>query len=334
MPFIWKLPNDPPDPTSLERMKVHFAKPSEPMPYAWFMGTIDFFFDLVEIPPESLDFKTMARALHELTQGIVLFHMAAEYVPIWKDWYRFLLPYALASIEIPSMDPDLQVSLLEGCMSIYPQNIVAEYPGFRDDIVYTLGTRAIPVLLARDAPSLIDKMQNPLFNDIWYLVDSPGMEYPGHFTEVGLSMLFCLKYLYPAEIDGWVHSLLEIDSPQWRLALITWWLNFIRFMEAASDWSSDEKTRTLIETYFTGGVIKNLPFASLDAFIPLQNIDTFQKALAQYLTMDVFRDWAEDTRSHRMWTYEGESFSVSENVLASVESSLQEFETKFFAKPK
>jgi len=297
------------------------------MPYAWFMGEIDFFTDIMEASTEALDAEIMMRPLRELANGLILFPMAAKFVPVWKDWYKYLLPYALSAPDITTIDGTLQDNLLMGCFSLYPQAIVEEYPGFRDDLVYTLGTRAIPVLLDRDNPRYSDDLQNPLFNDIWDLVDSAEMEKPGEV--LGLPMLFCLKYLFPTEIPSWVQSLITIERPQWRLAIITWWLNLSHFLEIASNWPADGNCQTLIEAFFTRGITKHQSFTSLDDFIPLQNLSTLHEALSRYLTRDIFQMWSADIMSHPNWVDGDTSFPVGDSM-ANIKRSLDEFESRFY----
>src|SRR5579885_3675644 len=169
--FRWKVPNEPPDFEALARMRLHFPKPSEPMPYAWFMGDIDFMMEIMDAPPEMLDSQMILRPLSELASGIVIFHMVSQYIPVWKSWYRYLLPYALSIEDIPTVDGLLLGNLLKGCFALYPQKIAEEYPGFRNDLVYTLGMLVVPLPIARDNMRLKDKLKNPLFNDIWYTVD-------------------------------------------------------------------------------------------------------------------------------------------------------------------
>src|SRR5579872_3343858 len=96
MPVAWKLPNDPPDSSALERMKLHFHKPSELMPVAWFIGgKIDYYTELAETPSDALVAGQISQAMHEIAGGIVAFP-EVSFVKTWQDWGKYLLPYAIA----------------------------------------------------------------------------------------------------------------------------------------------------------------------------------------------------------------------------------------------
>ncbi|MBX3066485.1 MAG: hypothetical protein KF726_26125 [Anaerolineae bacterium] len=330
--FVWKLPGDPLDQDRIDRMKRHFLKPLEPMPYAWFMGlTIDFFTDIAKVSPEALTTQMMMRPLAELGAGLTYFHDVEQYVPIWKAWFLYLLPNALSAPRTDIFDGFLTRDLFSACLAVYPQQIIDEYSSFRDDLVYTLGTRSLSLVLARDNLRFRKHLHNPLFSDMWYFVESEGKETPSSFGEFCLPMLFCLKYLYPSEIPDWVKSLLEIDSPQWRLAVITWWLAFQLVREPLNERAEKGNPQAWIESICADMKFRLEDFASFDEIVPPQNIHVFKKVVSQYLTIDVFNLWAADIRSHRTWVIEGNSYPVDAVTLAKVEQSLQEFENKFFS---
>ncbi len=296
MSFVWKIPYQPPDKAAIERMKHHFPKPSELMPYAWFMREVTFIEWLGEKAVEDISGKDLSGVFFEIWSGIESFPNV-EYVGIWKEWFKYLLPHAITlmhSDKDNSSNPSL-INTFQAFMMIYPQKIADEYPEFRDDVVYTLGTRIIPQMLSRDNPRLKSpdspSLQNPVFNDIWDFTNSPNMEIPGMFAEFYYPMHFCLKYLNPSEMDTWVESLIKIDSPQWRLAIVTWWLR---------------------------------------EFYPQISHEAFSTAMGRYLSRDLFQSWAEDIRSHQIFRTARFDFPISEALRTSIDQDLQRFETLFF----
>lgn len=335
MAFIWQLPYRPPDSAALERMRRHFPKPSEPMPYAWFMGSISFFTGLAETPPEKLNENDLMEPFLEIAAGLTLFPQV-DYVTTWKAWFKYLLPYALEIVNSKkdtSWYPPILSEMITALMSVYPQHIVEEYEGFRDDVVYSLGTRIFPQVLSRDDPHPGDaSLYNPVFNDIWDFSNTPDMEHPGTHEEFSLPIIFCLKYLRPVEIDSWVKSFVEIESPQWHLAVMTWWLAWDKFLRLAQNWPQDGNIECLLdeETGLLDRVINHYPFASIDDFIAHENRIAFHEALSRYLTRNIFQAWAVDIRSHQTFVYSGGDFPISDALRTSLEQTLQNFEKTFF----
>ena len=304
--FLWNIPYQPPDSAAIERMRQHFPKPADLMPAAWFMGGVTFLKEFDTTAPEALTTDRLAYAMSEIRVGIEAFPNVS-YISVWKEWFRYLLPYAIATTD-SRKDEDTMFSLycemFKALMNIYPQQITEEYPGFRDDVVYTLGTCVIPELLSRDDPALKTpdnaSLQNPVFNDIWDCTNSPGLETPGLYEEFDLPMQFCLRYLNSFEIETWVESLLKIDSPQWHLAVITWWLG--RYASVATD-----------------------------ASISAANSDGFTTAMTHNFTRDRFLEWAAEIKSHQTFrTLDDYTFPIGADLALVIEQALSNFEKAFF----
>jgi hypothetical protein len=99
MSFQWQIPNTPPDVAVLQRMHW-FRKPRNPMPEAWFMGDINFFTWLEDIPPQKLihDHDLLETILRQIRSGLILFPKV-QYIKEWKEWFLYLLPYILTGPE-------------------------------------------------------------------------------------------------------------------------------------------------------------------------------------------------------------------------------------------
>src|SRR4051794_39067246 len=142
MDFVWKLPNDPPDSAAIQRMKGYFQKPQELMPVAWFIsGKIDYYENLGTKAPAKVDSRELGEALHEIAGGIIAFP-EVHFVTVWRDWFKFLLPYAIEKADEPgSYIGQVYQDIMVATVAVYPDNIIEEYPGFRNDLVGTVGTR-------------------------------------------------------------------------------------------------------------------------------------------------------------------------------------------------
>jgi hypothetical protein len=299
--FTWRLPYQPADSAALERMRQHFHKPSELMPFAWFMSEIEYMTWLMENPPESFSAKELSLAIREIGSGLKNFPGA--YDEVWSDWLKYLLPYTLQimnSEKDDSWDPGLLEGTFNAIIYVFPQGITEAYHGFRDDLVYTFGTRLFPQVLSRDNPAPISaSLKNPVFNDFWDYTNSPGMEKPGLYTEFYYPMCFCLKYLNRAEIETWLESLLKIESPQWYLSIMTWCL-----------YKDDE--------------------APVTTLISESQLKVFYDALSQQLTRDHFHKWMAEIRRHQTFEYSEGTFPIADDLKQSIEQTFGDFEKAFF----
>jgi hypothetical protein len=299
MLLIWKLLNEAPGPAAIERMRQHFPKPNELMPIPWFMGwDITFHETIAQESPQIVSAKIFSDALQDIAGGIRSFP-EVEYVPTWIVWFKYLLPDVIlradAAENFNSSDLWLIVDGIVAFFGIYPDQIIEEYPGFREDVVATLGNRAIPSVLARQAALQQDNYE-PLFNDIWDVtgfIDDYGFQ---SFSEVNSSMLFCLKYLTPTEIVDWATSLFQIDSPQWHLQLILSLSQWFSLLRLARDWNSKDEdfARKILET---SGLLNefNIPrFNSFNEFIPTENVDLFNQTVLSNFSHELFRVWTSE----------------------------------------
>jgi hypothetical protein len=162
-------------------MRQHFPKPERLMPVAWFMGgKIDFHTEIAESRRDEIEPSAILEALNDIAGGIYCFP-DTEYVADWVAWFKYLLPESIQRLE----DNKTMVAL----MNVYPESIIEEYSGFRDDVVSTLGICLLPEHLSRDDKES-DDPPNAVLNDFWnmswdYWTDA----------EIWLvsSVLFCLE---------------------------------------------------------------------------------------------------------------------------------------------
>jgi len=280
MTITWKIPADPPNPDAIARMRLHFPKPSEPMPEAWFMGKLKFFTEL----DGNSDSIYLYKALQEISSGIVLFSKV-HYIPLWKEWFRYLLPDLILRANDPenlgTFFKNILTATISTFFSIYPDKITEEYSGFRDDVISTLGTRPFPYPVVQTSDEDLKKPR-----DIWDNFDFSFHE------EVENSILFCLKYLAPKELEVWAVSLFQIESPQWYLQLIfglSIWRNILRFAKLPGE-----------TKFFVSNILKKsgmlgdsgmLVFETFEQFIPVANIPIFEKIITQNLSNDLFGKW-------------------------------------------
>jgi hypothetical protein len=240
------------------------------------------------------DVDELCFALDEIAGGIIAFP-EIYYVPVWKAWFRYLLP----DLIIQSNGPDnvnfdnttLITKTVVGCFSVYPAEITEEYPGFRDDILSTLGTRIMPPSLARETTP--DEDQDSFFADIWNIEYDLELD-----SRIGNSILFCIKYLSPSEITGWVASLFQIQSPQWYFQLmfsLRAWRKLLSLAENAEN--EPENLQGVIRTSGMFGEYWVPPYKSFDEFISPDNVLAFNRAIAEHLSLDLFENWKEEILS-------------------------------------
>lgn len=298
MSITWRIPGERSNLEAIGRMRQHFLKPNELMPIAWFMGEIVFYESLATESPQTLDARVTCDALDDIAGGIFCFP-EVQYVPIWIAWFKYLLPDLILRANEPEnlndFDLWILVKTIKAVFNIYPRQILEEYPGFRNDLVSTLGTRAIPPILARERTPPAEE-RSPLFTDIWdvsYTIENYGFE---SLAEIDSLILFCIKYLTVAEIGEWAASLFQLDSPQWHLQLIFSLTEWRRFLNLARNWNQ-------VEEHFLGRILKEsgmlaeywIPdFKSLDEFLPTPNIEAFEQSVSAYFSFDLFHAWTNE----------------------------------------
>lgn len=301
MSITWRIPGEQPDPVAIRRMRQHFPKPDELMPVAWFMGEIAFYESLAMESPQALEAREICDALNDIAGGIFCFPKV-KYVPIWIAWFKYLLPDLLLRANEPENLDDynlwILVKTITAVFNVYPRQITDDYPGFRNDLVSLLGTRAIPPKLARERTDPGDE-SSPLFTDIWdrsYTIENYGL---GSLVEIDSLILFCIKYLTVAEINDWAASLFQIDGPQWHLQLIFSLKEWRRFLNLASNWNQNEehflrrilKESEMLAQYWTPH------FKSLAEFLPTPNIEAFEQSVSAGFSFDLFHAWTDE-----IWT--------------------------------
>ncbi len=143
------------------------------------------------------DEKLLDDLFYEITSGRIAFGNLSE----WSDWFHYLLSeYVAADNSKPNCLPEI----ISAFMAFYPGTVSSEpYKGFMNDALNSLGRQ----------------IMEPYF---WYLTDGLQFNQPygGHCFSP--AMFFCLKYLPPACLPGWLDSFLAIPSVTWRKQIITW----------------------------------------------------------------------------------------------------------------
>ncbi len=326
MDLIWKCPGDAPDPKAIARMRKHFPEPKEPMPEAWFMGReINFY-----TPDPYGDSQFLCYELKQIGGGIVCFP-EVQYVPVWKAWFRYLLPDLILRVRTSNSlyDPILQ-TMLTTFFNIYPDGIEEEYKGFRVDILSLLGMGVIPHQLARES---LPEGETPdrLFRDLW--IDSitlANIHDVSSLPVINCVFLFCLKYLTLDEIETWGASLFQMNSLQWRLQFILTLLAWLRLLRLAPK----ENNRDIFFLYHilsASGFLSVtwIPaFLTFDEFIPPAHVNAFRRVIAKHLSFEVFQAWRQEILNHLDTpAYDVETwFYLSD----SLEGEFREFEALLF----
>jgi hypothetical protein len=324
MPFRWEIPNKPPDRAALDRMKQHFPKPPELMPMAWFMNAeINYYTPVAETDPAVQEIKVLVVAMNEIAGGIVAFP-EIDFVRTWRVWFHYLLPYTIARVEQDPEMGSLLNKILATFICVYPRQITEEYDGFRDDVVHSLGSR---IFSTYSSPGQLDFGH---VTDLLYVEPSQTLSL---YDDLGLPMLFALKYLKPVEITDWVRSIVHIESHAWRFALITWWLSFKKFLRLAQNWPQSGELQILVEVE-DGLVddfwISRLHYESLHTFIPQSNLTTFQDSFAEELTPEVYSAWILDITTRATVIFNKQSIPIPKLSLDMIKLFLNRFEREFF----
>lgn len=227
--FLW-IPGGGVDPAALERLRMHFRRPSEPMGEAWFMG------DERKMYPELLgDLNEVSaydlmKPLGEIASGTGSFGPMRE----WNTWYHYLLGALLPRGHEAHVSYLLE-PLFTGFMAIYPNGVYREpYKGFQEDALLTLGRSIMDSECWNGSDIAIGKVlrrsnNNP--NRVWVWWNASG--------DLSASLFFCMKYLPDVAVEPWLRSVLDIPSPHWRAQVMVWFVGAHELLNGVVRWPSE-----------------------------------------------------------------------------------------------
>jgi len=232
--FLW-IPGQGMDEAALARLVESFPRPAAPMGEAWFMGEERRMFTELLQSAEPIDLEVLQQALEEIASGYSAFGPRDE----WHDWYHYLLARSLPHWRAGVLFPLIEL-LITGYMAIYPNGVhSAPNKRFRDDTLNTLGRCVMDPACWESKRLVVGSMlhrsnENP--NRVWMWWTASG--------DFSASMFFCLKYLPPELVNGWLRSVLAIDSPQWRAQIIVWAVGAHALLNGRVAWPSQWKIGT------------------------------------------------------------------------------------------
>jgi hypothetical protein len=287
--FLWR-PGDGVDSSALERLRLHFRRPSEPMGEAWFMGAKRRIFHELLGDLDKLNTSELQRPLVEIAGGTGSFGPRSE----WNTWYHYLLGALLPRNHENFVDYLLEY-LLVAFVVLYPNGVYREpYRGFRNDALLTLGRCMMDSECWDGSNIAIGRVlhcsdNNP--NRVWMWWNASG-----DFTA---SMFFCLKYLPESLVGPWLRSVLAITSPHWRAQVIVWMVGANEVLNGTVKWPSEFPTDARPSVAWAWSHCLKPDVAAADdsgaspsvTFIPessrVQALQVFQS----HFDEDVYLDW-------------------------------------------
>lgn len=213
-PFEW-IPGRGYDPGALARMAKAFPRPPFPMGEAWFMSEERRMYDFLMGDLDAVSAEQLQEPLTAILSGTSSFGPIEE----WQIWHLYLLARLIPRSHESFVDALLEL-LVGAFITQFPEGILDEpYPGFRDDVLDTLGRCMM------DAECWSDGEPEPraCFNK-WYIPKLEAWRWDDADGPFSASMFFCLKYLRPEEIAPWLASVMRIASPYWRAQVMMWLL--------------------------------------------------------------------------------------------------------------
>jgi hypothetical protein len=286
--FFWQ-PGLGIDAAALARLKRHFPRPAKPMGEAWFMGDERQMYPELAGDLSSLTARNLQRPLSEITGGLSNFGAYPE----WCSWYHFLLGQLVERSHEEHVSSLLE-SLVSGFMAMYPGSAADQpYAGFFDDALLTLG-RCLMAPACWTGQEIVVGSFLHRSNDnpagVWRWWDASG--------DFSASMFFCLKYLPPSCIDGWLRSALAISSPHWRAQMLVWLVGAHDAMQghiaSPSALSFDARPKVVWEDCWClipVGTGAQPGREAAPGFLPQQNCHLALQVIGDWFNDDVFLDW-------------------------------------------
>ncbi|HEY1707875.1 MAG TPA: hypothetical protein VGG10_06385 [Rhizomicrobium sp.] len=297
--FRW-IPGTPQNAGALARLKQAFPRPQEPMGEAWFMSKErKYYRDLCEKNLHDLDCLEVSDALREITSGITCFGELEE----WRVWFHYILSQMTeCAFEACAFHHWLE-PLISAFMVVYPSGVKDEpYRGFLKDVFETLAVSPMQPSLWEDGDIILEK-------SLLYFAPGLGVWQWNEKVadEFSALLFFCLKYLPPSSVDGWVQSIIALPSVLYRAQFLLWLLatrdilfgkidspeNFPKKNHIEIDWENSHCI-ALRPTGNEGSVYAK------ETFLPAENVAAFRLALETHLTQAMVLEWLRSFESDPM----------------------------------
>jgi hypothetical protein len=277
-------------------MKDGIPRPGFAMGEAWFIGKErKMFRELVEKSISELSDSYLDHVLFEIGSGTKSFGHMKE----WDEWFSYLLPRLIEKWSIRATNQDGIEQLITTFICLYPRNSIGGLSTFRNEIIVTLPHS---IMAGRLWEEWIDQRSSQETKRPVFLKSGFGQAWTIGKAENSLSaaLVFCLKYLNPDEIESWVQSMLAIEDPYWRAALIIW-------LSAVDELSEEfEVTYPMIasapakiEWNYSfildprGDPRKDTASTAGENLLPLENRKVFLRGIRTTLTEDIYLSWID-----------------------------------------
>jgi hypothetical protein len=195
--------------------KITPRPPSQPPGEAWFIGKErKIFSELIDQPVSEVPFKVITNFLFEVSSGVKSFRDATNEVATWKAWFKYLLPKLLARANECEGGEFLLEYIISTFFRVYSDDLDAEYQGFRQDALDTVGTAIM-------MPALWDERGENICAQFQCWMDD-GPIWPVCSGAISASLCFCLTYLDQGQVKPWTESILSIQSNYFRAHFLAW----------------------------------------------------------------------------------------------------------------
>jgi len=286
---------------------MNFPRPNEPMGEAWFQGDDRVMFTtLLEQPIAEAPIELIENVLWEISSGISSFGHRRE----WHVWFKHLLPHLIIRGNQAHAFHALVESTVTAFMNVFWNGITEEYPGFGADVFDSLAL----CLMAPDVwvESSNNQLQRPHTYPLFLVGENDDGALEPLFWHAGKSnnqlscmMFFGLKYLPTSKIPAWVSSLLAIENPYWKGAVLVWLLGAQDLLEEKIALASKiEKTSPSVK--WNNSHVLGSRYGSIDAeeppcaefndnkdFLPAQNNPLFLAEIKRQLMPEMLIQWTD-----------------------------------------
>ncbi len=282
--FQWR-PGEGCDEEALARLQHAFPRPKTPMGEAWFMGDERRMFTHLMGDLGTVSVADLQESLGEIASGTHSFGPREE----WAEWFHYFLSRLIPRCHDSYARHSLLESLVTAFMSQYPDRATKDpYPGFRSDVLNTLGRGMMDRACWSGGRVIIGKL---LHRGVWPSGYWNWFDVSGDFSA---AMFFCLKYLPPDHITPWMTSVLAIECPHWRAQVVVWLVGSHDVLSGAIRQPRDFRaiSRPQIEWEWSHCLSGNrVGDETTSQFLPDRNRRELRDVVASVVTEDVLLDW-------------------------------------------
>jgi hypothetical protein len=241
--------------------------------------------DLTTVPRD-----TICEALGEICGGVSSFGDLDD----WRSWFYYLLPRTHSVWFAPSVTGRLIELIVSALVPIQPDDLDSE---IAEDLMATVGVAIMDERFWSSGRIVDQKIlrTTPNWPSGRWFWETPS----GHLSA---ELFFCVKYLRPDAVPGWIESVLRIEDIHWRGQMLAWMTGFLdvasRGLSQPAQFDRANPEMSWEGTWFLrGDYLGDRESSAHHPFFPNNRVTVVARQICAHMTSDRVAAWKESFRA-------------------------------------